>query len=58
MTTKTMTAAQMAWSVKKGYAWADPANAHEDCHCLAEIYWTREGGYMWDVDRQLYAMEF
>jgi hypothetical protein len=53
---KTMTDSQMTWALKKGFAWADPANASEDCHCLAEIYWTREGGYMFDVDRQLYVM--
>ena len=54
---KTMTAAQMAWNLKKGYAWADPGNG-DDCHCLSEVYWTREGGYMWDVDRQVYEMVF
>jgi hypothetical protein len=54
---KTMTAAQMAWNLKKGYAWADPGNG-EECHCLAEVYWTREGGYMWDVQNQVYEMVF
>lgn len=53
---KTMSDAQMAWSLKKGFAWADPANDHEDCHCLAEVYWTKEGGYMWNVDLQKYEM--
>ncbi len=57
MTTfKTMTPAQMAWSLKKGFAWPDPGN--EDCHCLAEVFWTREGGYMWNVDLQAYEMVF
>lgn len=53
---KTMTADQLKWSLKHGFAWPDPSNAAEDCHCLSEVYWTREGGYMWDVGRQLYAM--
>ncbi len=55
-TRKTMTAAQLAWSLKKGFAWADPANHNEDCHCLSEVFWTREGGYMWDVNAQVYEM--
>jgi hypothetical protein len=53
---KTMTAAQLRWAIKKGFAWADPGNASEDCHCLAEVYWTRQGGYMWDVDAQCYVL--
>jgi hypothetical protein len=32
------------------------SNASEDCHCLAEVYWTRQGGYMWDVDAQCYVL--
>ncbi len=54
--TKTMTNAQLAWSLKKGYVWEDPANQNEDCHCLAEVYWTRQGGYMWNVDLQFYEL--
>lgn len=53
---KTMTNAQLAWAIKKGFAWADPGNASEDCHCLAEVFWTKEGGYIWNVDRQVYEM--
>jgi hypothetical protein len=53
---KTITAAQMTWALRKGFAWADPGNASEDCHCLAEVYWTRQGGYMWDVDAQCYVL--
>lgn len=56
MKTKTMTNAQLAWAIKKGFAWADHGNASEDCHCLAEVYWTKEGGYIWNVDRQVYEM--
>ena len=53
---KTMTSAQLHWSLKKGFAWPAPANDHEDCHCLAEIYWTKNGGYMWNVDLQVFEL--
>ena len=55
---KTMTAAQMAWALRRGFAWADQGNEGEDCHCLHEVFWTRDGGYQWDVDRQVYVMVF
>lgn len=55
---KTITAAQMAWALKRGFAWADPGNESEDCHCLHEVWWTREGGYQWDVAGQVYEMVF
>lgn len=55
---KTMTAVQLAWAVRKGFAWGDPGNASEDCHCLHEVYWTSEGGYQWDVELQLYVLCF
>ncbi len=53
---KTITSAQLSWMLNKGFAWADSANSSEECHCLAEVYWTREGGYMWNVDIQKYEM--
>jgi hypothetical protein len=53
---KTLTPAQLSWNIKKGFAWADPGNASEDCHCLAEVYWTRDGGYVWNVDLQAYEL--
>lgn len=55
-TRKTMTAAQMAWNVKKGFAWFEQdqhGNVNDDWR--API-WTREGGYLWDVDAQVYEM--
>ncbi len=55
---KTITAAQLSWMLKKGFAWADPMNASDDCHCLAETYWTKEGGYQWNVNGQVYEMCF
>jgi hypothetical protein len=55
-TRKTITSAQLAWMLRRGYAWEDPANASEDCHCLSEVYWTREGGYIWNVDLQKYEL--
>ena len=56
LTPKTMTNAQLAWALKKGFAWPDPGNASEDCHCNAEVFWTREGGYLWNVEKQVYEM--
>jgi hypothetical protein len=56
MANRTMTTAQMDWSVKKGFAWPDPANDHEDCHCLREIFWTSAGGWMWNVDLQAFEL--
>lgn len=53
---KTITTAQLKWMLKRGFAWGDPANDHEECHCLSEVYWTGEGGYMWNVDLQLYEL--
>lgn len=56
---KTMSCAQMAWSLKNGFAWADPADASDDDYagCGTEVFWTREGGYIWDVDGQNFIME-
>jgi hypothetical protein len=53
---KKMTAAQLRWALRKGFAWADPGNASEDTYSLAEVYWTKAGGYVWDVDAQCYVL--
>jgi hypothetical protein len=53
---KKTTTAQMKWALRKGFAWADPGNASENTHCLTEVYWTRQGGYMWDVDCQVFVL--
>lgn len=56
---KTMTVSQMRWNLKKGFAWADDANMKDDeaGSGLGDIFWTREGGYMWNVDGQNFVME-
>jgi hypothetical protein len=53
---KTMTESQMAWSIRKGYAWADPGN--ENCCWQHQTFWTKGGGYQWDASRQVWEMVF
>jgi hypothetical protein len=54
MTNKTMCAAQMAWLLKKGYAWEEPSNDGS----LSDTYWTHEGGYQWDVQEQVFELVY
>lgn len=54
---KTMTTAQLTWAIRKGFAWPDQANDRDECGSgLGDVFWTKEGGYMWNVGRQLYEM--
>lgn len=54
---KTMTESQMAWNLKKGFAWfGTDANGEPADHWHHPI-WTREGGYLWDVTEQVYVLE-
>lgn len=48
-TGKTITAAQMAWNLKRGFCWWET----EDEDWRLPI-WSRDGFYLWDVDRQVY----
>jgi hypothetical protein len=48
----------MSWSLKKGFAWAEDLDSDDVGSGLGEVFWTRDGGYMWDVDRQMFVMEF
>ena len=54
MKAKTMTAAQMSWNLKKGYAWENP---HNDGG-LSDEFITRQHIYQWepphlDADRNV-----
>ena len=53
---KTMTAAQMAWNLKKGFAWFEKDEQGNDRDDWRMPIWTREGGYLWDVESQRYEM--
>ncbi len=54
---RTMTNAQMSWSLKKGYAWFEAdsdGNPNDDWRMPI---WTRAGGWMWDANDQIYRLE-
>lgn len=48
----TMTNAQMAWCLRKGFAWFET----EDQDWRMPI-WTKRGGWIFDTDKQLYVLE-
>lgn len=50
----TVTNAQMTWAIKKGFAWADPANDRDE-NGWTSIYHTKKGSYTWEPMRQLYV---
>lgn len=49
--TRTMTAAQMTWNLKRGYAWEETPD--QDWRMPL---WTRDGGWVWDVTSQRYEL--
>lgn len=53
---KTMTASQMAWAFKKGFAWHEQDGKGNVCDEWYHPIWTRQGCFMWDVGNQRYEM--
>ncbi len=47
-TTRTMTAAQMSWNLKKGFAWWEKNADGTDNDDWRAPIWTRDGMWMWD----------
>jgi len=47
-TPRTMTAAQMAWDLKKGFAWFEQGQDGEVHDDWRHPIWTRDGGWLWD----------
>jgi hypothetical protein len=45
---KTMTAAQMTWNLKKGFAWFELDANGEAADDWRMPIWTRAGGWLWN----------
>ncbi len=53
-----MTAAQMAWNLKRGFAWWELNSKGEPCDEWKQVIWTKAGGWFWDnSEAQIYRLE-
>lgn len=54
---RTMTQAQMEWNIRKGFANFERDQFGNVADDWRLPIWTKDGGWIWDVDSQLYRLE-
>lgn len=53
---RTMTDSQMAWSMKRGFAWFGRNSDGTIADDWRQPIWTKAGGWLWNPDTQRYEL--